>query len=225
MSGTLLLLFALEPGSLSVLFRGLGVDPQAARLATAQFSVMMALTGAGVLVIGLTWWARVGRMRASWLAHSELLQQIAGPLDASVQILIPSGVGFSAEVDGLRLEVVLEPQRHGATYVRARCSAEIPLDIVPLGMGPASPPFGWGRVADGDTWEMWALQMMDDSGPRVTSSLRGALDALFGAGGARRMRHDSGGIEVQLPHASDLDVRDRLPMGIDGVVALARANH
>ncbi len=220
-----LLGLALNSSLLAAVLEGLSVGPGAARIAAAQLSVVMGLFAGGVLFIGMSWLARVGRFRHAWAAHGAVLRDIARLHGAQVQQLPGVGVGFMAEVRGLRLEVVLDPDRHGGTWVRSMCSAQQSLEVWPLGMGPVSPAPGWEQFGDGRSWEMWAPVMLDSQVPLISPDLRETLDLLFGAGGASRMRHDSGGIEVELPHARDVDPQGRVQLGIDGVVALARCNH
>ncbi len=225
LAAALLLSIALNSGLIVAVLEGMGVGPKAARMAGAQLSVVLGMFGAGALLIGLSWLARVGRLRHAWAAHGSLLRDVARPHGAQIQQLPGVGVGFSAEVRGLRLEVILNPDRRGATWVRSQCPAQHPLEIWPLGMSPGTPAPGWERMSAGRSWELWAPVMMDGAEPGITDSLRDALDALFGAGAASRVRHDSGGIEVELPHTRGLDPRVRVPLGIDSVVALARCNH
>jgi hypothetical protein len=221
----LLLATALNPSIMVGLLDGLGVVPRAARLAGAQLSVVVGFVGGGMLLIGLSTLARAGRLSQAWAAHAQALQQVAQPMGARLQTVEGVGVGFATEVRGLRLEVVLDPDRRGGLWVRAQCAAQQVLEIWPLGMPPESPAGGWRQVEAGRSWELWAPVMLDGAGPVLSAGLRDALDAVFTSGGASRLRHDAGGIEVELPHARELDPQDRVPLAIDAVVALARCNH
>ena len=222
---TVMLGVALNPSMIVAVLKGLAVEPDAARLAGAQLSVLIGMTGGGGLLIGITLLARATRLRQGWAEHAAHLERVAHPMGGRVQQVPGVGVGFVAEIHGLRLEVVLEPEQNGAIWVRAHCPAQAPLTVWPLGMAPKTPSEGWLKVADGRSWEGWAPVMIPGAEPMFGDALRGALDALFGEGGAARMRHDSGGIEVELPRAMDSDFERRIQSAVDAVVAMARYNH
>lgn len=216
---------ALDTGLLAGVLHGLGVGEGAARIAGAKLSVVVGLFGGGTLLIGLSWLARVGRIRHAWSQHADLMAEIARPMGGQIQHFEDQGLGFWAEARGLRFQVVLEPTGAGALRVLAHCPPQQSVEVWPLGMGPVAPDHGWQRVADGRSWELWAQVFLEGGGPAVGPGLEDALEGVFGAGGASRVRHDATGIRVEMSHEPGMDPRNRVPLAVEAAIALARANH
>jgi hypothetical protein len=216
---------ALDTGFIAGLLQGLGVDAGAARIAGAKLSVVVGLFGGGTLLIGLSWLARASRIRHAWSLHAELMAEIAEPMGGRIQHFEGQGLGFWAEVRGLRLQVYLEPTGEGALSVLAHCPPQQAIQVWPLGMGPANPGPQWRRIAEGSSWELWAQVVLDGAEPGVDPVLSDALDGAFGAGGASQVRHDVDGIHVQMSYLPGLDPRNRVPLAVEAAIALARFNH
>ena len=112
---------ALEPGLIAALLKGVGVGEGAARIAGAKLSIVVGFFGGGCLLIGLSWLARAGRLRHALAEHMVLLGELARPFGAQPVVVDDQTLGFSAEHQGLRFEVLVTPFDGGGLRLTARC--------------------------------------------------------------------------------------------------------
>ena len=220
LSGLVLIVAALESHFISDGLALVGMDIRAARLAGSRLGVLGAMVGAGLMFIGLSAWARASRIRSTGIRFATALDRIANPHGAHSVLVPGAGVGFAADIDGLRMEVVVEPERHGRVFVRARCQARMPCVVWPRGMDDENSRYK--RVATGTAWEAWSLSQRGE--PLSWASVDAVLSRAFGPGAAHEIRHDAGGIEVSMSNAPSTDLEGRILVGIDAASALARLN-
>ena len=198
---------------------GLGMEERAARIAGSRLRIMAALVGAGLLLIGLSIWARSIRLRSVSQAHAGVLQHLTENHVGRVDVHAGVGAVFSGEVAGLRLEVAVEPVRGGRILIRALSPAPTSLLIWPRGLAPTTQTSSFVRIAQGASWEAWA-----PSAGTLQGELMGPIEAVFLRAGATEMRHDRSGIEVTLPNAPGIDLVQRIELGVQAASALSRAN-
>ncbi len=195
------------------------MEERVARIAGSRLRIMAALVGAGLLLIGLSMWARNTRLLAVSAAHADILQHLADHSSGHVDIRPGLGAVFAGEVAGLRIEVAIEPMNGGQVWVRALSPAMCPILIWPRGLPPSSHKGDGYRIAQGSSWEAWS----SESGA-LQGDLMGPIEAVFLSGGATQIRHDRDGIEVSLPNAPGHDLMHRVQLGVQAAAALSRSN-
>jgi len=207
---------ALSPTALTAAFDAAGMAPQAARIAGSRMGVLVAFVGTGVLIVGLTGLSRRARIRRSGLAMAEALATLPGSANPTVVVLSDGAAVLSAEFDGLRMEVVVEPLVGGSAWVRARSPANQTLTIWPRGL--SSDEFG-PVVTQGRSYECASanhnIQLRE---------LDSVLNAVFGEGGASRVTQNHMGIEVCMPSGPPEGRTARLRDAVSLAVGLARIN-
>lgn len=211
-----LLLIAVYPAAIAETLALAGMDPRVARLAGSRLAVMMAFSGAGLLLLGVTFMARSGRLRRSSQAMAETLSHLPGGSSGRVQVIEGVGAGLTAEFAGLRMEVVVEPEQGGQVWVRARCPAALPLSVWPRGLGRSDGP---PVMASGRAWECMAKESIAGF-----QDLDGLLNQLFEDGSASYLHQNHQGVEVCMPNAPAEDLLNRLKLAIDAAAGLARTN-
>lgn len=213
---------ALDTGALGKILFALGVEPAAARIAGARLSVVVGLLGGGLLLLGMSWLARAGRIRRAWTAHELLMRDLARTLGGRLHH--GDDLALSAEVHGLRVRVSLEPTGVGTLCVQAHCAPRRPCHIWPKGLEPEGMGEGWVHAAAGQNWVAWVQASGAPPFLEIGPVLGRALTCVFGAGAASCVRHEASGITVEMVHEPGLDPRVRVPLAIDAVVALAGIN-
>lgn len=212
-----LLLFAsVNPVVFAVMLEWAGMPPSTARLAASRLAVVTALCGAGLLVLGITSIGRHARLLRAAKSMANALIGLPSASNPTVRVVDGVGAVMMGEFDGIRMEVVVEPQQGGQAWLRARCSAESPLSIWPRGLAGEG---AWKTVASGRAWEcvskdaVVGLSAMDD-----------LLNRVFEEGGASYLHHTHEGIEVCFPNEPARTLLDRLLVGVSAVSGVARAN-
>jgi hypothetical protein len=140
---------------------------------------------------------------------------------ARSQVVPGVGAACVADVDGLRMEIVVEPESHGRAWVRARCFPARSLRVCPKGLEPEGAGDNLITVSQGYSWEAWGRPGID--GPPLDAAAH-SLGRAFGVGGATHIQHDGGGIELAMPNAPADELLARLRVAIDAVSSLARTN-
>ena len=214
-----LLSVAFNAGLFSSLLNVVGVEDRVARIAGSRLSVMSALIGAGLLMIAISSWARHSRMLAVSTAHANALKQFAQEHVGRVEVLPGLGAGFSGEVAGLRVEVVVEPTNGGQAWVRAMCPASRTIQIWPRGLAPEDIESGGFRVSLGPSWEAWS----DVEGSLHSETMQPIEDAFFKAG-VSEILHNRSGIEIALSNAPGDSLIQRITYGLAVATSLSRAN-
>ena len=196
-----------------------GLEDRAARIAGSRLTVMSALVGAGFLLISIAVWARNTRMHAISTAHAEMLAYLATEHAGHVEVLPGVGAGFTGEIAGLRVEIVIEPTRGGQVWIRALCPAARPLRIWPRGLAPDVMAADQHRVGSGPSWEAWSSS---------TEALHGEvvhpIEAAFFQAGVGEIRHNRNGIEVTMSNGPGAGLLERIAAGLNAAAALSRAN-
>ena len=214
--GTCLLGVAIVPTAIGDLLAAAGMDGRAAAIAGSRLTVMMALFGAGLLLVGLTTWARSQRLVRSCLAYAELLEALE---PSTVRIVEGPAVLAIGEFDGLRAEIVVHPQSGASAVIRAQCHPATRLEVWPRGLVPADLPPG-SRPSDGGAhWEGWV-----ESGAFVLEGGADLLETVFAGAAAEQVSHDNTGISIRLSLSPPETLLQRLRVGIDMAVYLAKAN-
>ena len=211
-----LVALALSPTALTVVFDAAGMNPQAARIAGSRMAVLVAFVGTGVLIMGLTGLSRRARIRRCSLAMADALAALPGSSNPTVAVLEKGGAVLSAEFDGLRMEVVVEPLMGGSAWVRTRAPAKQNVTFWPRGLTMEEAGV---VVATGQFYE--CVSAHDNPALRELDSV---LNAVFGEGGASRVTHNRTGIEVCLPGGPAEGRSARLRDAISLVAGLARIN-
>ena len=196
-----------------------GMDERVARIAGSRLSVMVALVGAGLLLIAISVWARNARMHAISLAHAEMLEHLAATHVGHVEIVPGVGAGFSGEVAGLRVEIIVEPTSGGQVWIRALCPAARPIHIWPRGLAPDVKDTEGYRIAWGPSWEAWSSQDEALHGEGVHP-----IEDAFFKGGVGEIRHNRNGIELSMSNAPGGGLLERISVGLEAAAALSRAN-
>ena len=216
MLSLLLLAAALNPPALGEVLSLVGMDFRTARLAGSRLAVVMALSGAGLLLLGITSIARSSRIRKTADATAEVLLLLPGASGAQSHVLDGVGAVMTADVDGLRIEVVVEPERGGNAWLRARCPAGQVLSIWPRGLSGAG---DGGPAASGRAWECMSPERLAG-----ISDLDDALNRLFEEGEASQLEHTRLGIEVRMSNAPASTLLGRLSLAVSVASGLARIN-
>jgi len=207
----------------STLFSGLlstvGMDDRAARIAGSRLTVMAALVGAGFLLIGLSSWARNTRMHNISRAHMNMLGHLVEEYGGVVDLLPGVGAGFSGEIGGIRVEIVIEPSRGGAAWIRGICPTSRPLHVWPRGLAPDGQNPHASLVASGRSWEAWAA--VAGGLPPGTEKV---VEAAFEQGGVLELIHGPTGMELSMPNAPGEGLMARISLGLEAVAALSRFN-
>ena len=219
--GAILLSVAFDPLIVGAALELLGMTPSASRLAGSRLAVMAALIGTGILFFGLAGWARASRIQSICEAHALVLDHLGRDYGARSQVVPGVGAACVADVDGLRMEIVVEPESHGRAWVRARCYPARSLRVCPRGLGPEGSAEDFVTVSEGYSWEAWGIPGVD--GPSLDAAAA-SLGRVFGVGGASHIQHDGGGIELSMPNAPAEELLARLRVAIDAVSILARTN-
>ncbi len=216
MLSLLFLGMALNPSALGELLSLVGMDVRTARLAGSRLAVVSALSGAGLLLLGITSFARSSRIRKTAEATAEALLLLPAASGARAHVLDGVGAVMTADVDGLRIEVVVEPERGGIAWLRSRCPAGQVLSIWPRGLADAG---DGDPAASGRAWECV-------SSGRLTgiSDLDDALNRLFEEGEASQVEHTRRGIEVRMSNAPASTLLGRLSLAVSVASGLARIN-
>ena len=113
-----LLAVAVAPTALGEALSMLGMDPRVARMAGSRLAVMSAMSGAGMLLVGITLWARADRLLRISQGHARMLEHLA---PQTVTIIDGPSALAMGEFDGLRADVVVPPQVGGVAIIHARC--------------------------------------------------------------------------------------------------------
>ncbi len=196
----------------------LGMDDRVARIAGSRLRVMAALMGAGLLLIGLSIWARNTRLHGVSHAHAAVLQSLSDQYAGRVEVRSGIGAIFSGEVAGLRMEVTVEPMQGGQAMVRALSPASSSLVFWPRGLAPKNANGGDGPVAQGPSWEAWSVESGSLQGVSVAP-----IEAAFFRAGVTQIRHDRYGIQMGMPNVPGDDLLERIEVGIQAAAALSRA--
>ena len=212
----LLLLVSVNPIVFAVMLEWGGMIPRTARLAASRLAVVAAFFGSGMLVLGITSVGRHARLRRAAKTMANALSDL--PLVGNPTGRVVQGVGavVMGEFDGIRMEIVVEPEEGGQAWLRARCAARSPLSIWPRGLAGEG---SWQTVASGRAWECVSKD--------AVAGLRGMDDVLnrvFEEGGAMHLHHTHHGVEVCFPNAPARTLLERLIIGMSTVSGVARAN-
>ena len=210
---------AFNAGLFAAFLNIIGVEDRVARIAGSRLSVMSALIGAGLLLIALSSWARNSRMLAISTAHAAALEHFAHDHAGRVEVFPGHGAGFTGEVAGLRVEIVVEPTHGGQAWVRAMCPSSRAIHIWPRGLAPADVESSGFRVSLGPSWEAWS----DVEGSLHAETMQPIEDAFFKAG-VSEIRHDRSGIEIALPNAPGISLIQRIGLGLTAATSLSRSN-
>jgi hypothetical protein len=213
----ILMAMAFEPSIISGLLSAVGMDDRAARIAGSRLTVMAAMVGAGFLLIGLSSWARNTRMHNISQGHMNMLDHLVREYGGTVDVLPGLGAGFSGEIGGIHVEIVVEPIRGGQAWIRARCPASRPLHISPRGLAPESE--NGAVVACGRSWEAWSSV----AGP-LQHGAEQCLEDAFDRGGLLEMKHGRTGIELSMPNAPGEGLLARISLGLEAAAAVSRIN-
>ena len=196
-----------------------GLEDRVARIAGSRLTVMSALVGAGLLLISIAMWARNSRMYATSEAHAAMLAYLAAEHVGHVEVVPGIGAGFTGEIAGLRVEIIIEPTRGGQVWIRALCPASRPLRIWPRGLAPDFMESGHFRVGLGPSWEAWSSSRDPLQGEVVHP-----IEAAFSHAGVGEIRHNRNGIEVTMPNGPGSDLMNRISLGVTAAAALSRIN-
>ena len=212
----LLLLVSVNPAVFAAMLEWGGMIPRTARLAASRLAVVAALCGAGLLVLGITAIGRHARLRRAAKSMANALSELPSASNPTIRVVDGVGAVMMGEFDGLRMEVVVEPEQGGQAWLRARCAAASPLSIWPRGLAGEG---SWQTVASGRAWECVSKDAVVG-----LSGLDDLLNRVFEEGGALYLHHTHDGIEVCFPNAPARTLLDRLLVGVSTVSGIARTN-
>lgn len=211
-----LLAVAVTPTALGEGLSLLGMDPRVARMAGSRLAVMSAMSGAGMLLVGITVWARADRLLRISQGHARMLEHLA---PQTVTIIDGPSALAMGEFEGLRADIVVPPQVGGAVMIHARCHPAADVLVWPKGLPPGDLPPGTMITAEGEHWEAWTA--------RAEPSLEGGeeiLEAAFTTAGVLQVAHDRSGIRISLPSSPAESLLDRLKIALSVATFLARSN-
>ncbi len=212
----LLLGVAVNPSALGEALSLFGMDNRSARLAGSRLAIVVAFSGAGLLLLGITSIARAGRIRqtADGIARALLLL----PSVSGAQAHVRDGVGavMTASIDGMHIEVIVEPEQGGSAWFHARCPAGQTINIWPRGLGGSGDA---GPVVSGRAWEC-----VGSAHVAGINDLDSALNRLFEEGEASHLEHSRLGVEVRLSNAPAATLLGRLSLAVTVAAGLARIN-
>ncbi len=213
----LLLAVGLYPTGIGHILTALGMEGRAARIAGSQLTVMAAFCGAGFLLIGITAWAREGRLRRISMMHLAVLDHLASSGGGTAQLVENEGAVLVSEFDGLRAMISVAPQRGGHALVSANCSAGRPIEVWPRGLGPVETALE--IVSRGPSWEVWSIP-----GSSGISGAEDVLEASFGEVGVLFVSHDRRGIRLSMLNDPAENLVIRLQTAVRLVSTIARLN-
>lgn len=214
-----LLLLAVYPTALSALFELLGLDGRAARIAGSRLTVMAALCGAGLLLIGIAAWARSSRLERISTMHVQMLNHLTRDAGGRARLPAVGGAEVEAEMDGLRMAIRLTAEQGGQAYLHALCMPGEVIEIWPKGLEPEGRSERFAVVCQGVHWAAWST-----SGRAVLDGGETILEEAFGPAGLTWVGHDTSGIEITMPNGPAEDLLDRLHTAIRVASMLARLN-
>jgi len=207
---------AINPALFESLLEVAGLSPPSARLAAARLAVVTAFAGSGLFALGVTAIARQRRLHRAASAIAESLRSIPALHSPRLAVVDNIGAVLNAEIEGVRMEVVVEPLRGGRAWVRAQSPTGNPISVWPKGLAPAEEQ---AFRTCGDEYECFS--------ERADSKLRELEDDLnqvFGLGEASHVVHDQSGIEVCMPNEPKGSRISRLSAATRLVAGLARVN-
>ena len=211
-----LLAVAVAPTVLGDALALMGMDARVARMAGSRLAVMAALSGAGMLLVGISLWARADRLVRISQGHARILEHLG--LQTIAVIDGPAAVA-SGEFEGLRVDIFLPPQVGGVAAIQAPCHPAADVEIWPKGLPPDDLPTGARTTDSGSHWEGWidkAEPVLDGGGE--------LLEAAFAAAGVLRVSHDRSGIRINLPTSPAESLVARINCALKLAAFLARSN-
>ena len=99
-----LLAVAVAPTAVGDALALMGMDGRVARMAGSRLAVMAALSGAGMLLVGISLWARSDRLVRISQGHTRILEHLG--LQTIAVVDGPAAVA-SGEFEGLRVDIFL----------------------------------------------------------------------------------------------------------------------
>lgn len=211
-----LLAVAVAPTSLGDALAVAGMDARVARMAGSRLAVMAALSGAGMLLVGISLWARADRLLRISEAHARMLEHLGAQTVAVVEG--PTAVAFG-EFDGLRADIVVPPEVGGSAVIRAPCHPAVEVEVWPRGLPPEDLPPGTHVTDSGQFWEAWSSRAEP-----VLVGGEGLLEGAFAAAGVFQVSHDRSGIRISLPSSPAESLPQRLKLSLRLASFLARSN-
>ena len=211
-----LMAVAVAPTVLGDALHLMGMDARVARMAGSRLAVMSAMSGAGLLLVGISLWARADRLLRISHGHAIALEHFK-PQTVTV-VDGPAAVAVG-EFEGLRAEIVVPPQVGGSAVIRARCHPAAEVEIWPKGLPPDDLPMEVLVTDSGQHWEAWSA--------RAEPVLRGGedlLEAAFAAGGVLQVSHNRSGIQISLPSSPAENLVQRIQVALSLATFLARSN-
>ena len=213
-----LLLLSVSPGALELLLGSWLRGSKDLDLASRIFLGI----GAVLVIISLVWVLRIGRMDTWRRVLLGELSQVAERVGGRVEEV--SG-GLRCWADGgllglLRLDLTLE--RPALLRLTLGSPGASPLLVLRPALGRL--PTEWEPAAQGQGWELRAAP--GTQGRRIADepALEAALDRLFSAHGARLVRHDHGGVEVELELQTGRELEGAVEAAFAAAARLAHLN-
>ncbi len=211
-----LLAVAVAPTAVGDALALMGMDGRVARMAGSRLAVMAALSGAGMLLVGISLWARSDRLVRISQGHTRILEHLG--LQTIAVVDGPAAVA-SGEFEGLRVDIFLPPQVGAAAAIHAPCHPAADVEIWPKGLPPDDLPPGALTTDSGRHWEGWT-----DKAEPVWDGGGELLEAAFAAAGVLRVSHDRSGIRIGLPTSPAESLVARLTCALKLAAFLARSN-
>lgn len=211
-----LLAVALAPTALGDALALMGMDARVARMAGSRLAVMSAMSGAGMLLVGISLWARADRLLRISQGHASMLDHLEPNTVAVVDGPAAVAVG---EFEGLRAEIFVPPQVGGAAVIHARCHPAAEVEIWPKGLVPDDLPPDALTTDSGQHWEAWTARAVPvlDGGEEL-------LESAFAAAGVLQVSHDRSGVRISLPSSPADSLLRRLQVALKLAAFLARSN-
>ena len=211
-----LLAVAVAPTAIGDALTLVGMDSRVARMAGSRLAVMAAMSGAGMLLVGISLWARADRLLRISQGHASMLEHLR-PQTVTV-VDGPTAVAVG-EFEGLRADIMVPPQVGGAVVVRARCHPAVDVEIWPRGLPPDDLPPGALITDAGQYWEAWSARAEP-----VLGGGEEILEAAFSVAGVLQVSHDRSGIRISLPSSPAESMLQRLKIVLSLAAFMARSH-